>query len=77
MTELKLARLPDRTPVKVSISVLPGLHRTLEDYARVYQQVHGSAVSIAELVPAMLSAFIDSDRAFAKARQELGNRDNR
>jgi len=36
MPELKLARLPDRTPVKLTISVLPDLHQRLGDYAALY-----------------------------------------
>jgi hypothetical protein len=27
MADLKLAKLPDRTPVKITITVLPGLHQ--------------------------------------------------
>jgi hypothetical protein len=32
MAELKLAKLPDRTPVKLTISVSPELNRALVDY---------------------------------------------
>lgn len=32
--ELKLAKLPDRTPVKLAITITPDLHEALHDYAR-------------------------------------------
>jgi hypothetical protein len=67
MVELKLGKLPDRTPLKLSISIRPALHRALEDYARLYEQVHGAPEPIVELIPAMLESFLDSDKAFRKA----------
>lgn len=66
---LKLARIPDRTPVKMAISVPPELHEALKDYAAVYQETYGTSEPVAELVPAMLASFMESDRDFARARQ--------
>ncbi|MES2450735.1 MAG: DUF2274 domain-containing protein [Pseudomonadota bacterium] len=74
MTDLKLARLPDRTPIKLTISVAPDLQRALADYAAIYQQAYGEEQTIADLVPHMLAAFLASDRAFAKARERLAER---
>jgi hypothetical protein len=74
MTDLKLARLPDRTPVKLTISVAPDLHRALADYAAIYQEAYGEEQAIADLVPHMLVAFLGSDRGFAKAREGLVER---
>lgn len=37
MADLKLTKLPDRTPVKLTISVLPDLAKALEDYAAIYE----------------------------------------
>lgn len=34
MSDLKLAKLPDRTPVKLTIAVLPDLHARPEAYGR-------------------------------------------
>lgn len=68
MGDLKLAALPDRTPVKLSIAVLPDLHQALTDYAALYAQTYGRDEPIAELIPAMLAAFLESDRAFARSR---------
>lgn len=69
MVQLKLGRLPDRTPIKLSISVLPDLHRRLESYAAHYAAAYGANEPLAGLIPAMLVAFLDSDRAFTKAER--------
>lgn len=74
MTDIKLSRLPDRTPVKLAISIPPDLHLALADYAAIYQQAYGDEQAIADLVPHMLSAFLASDRGFAKARAGLAAR---
>lgn len=68
MADLKLPQLPDRTPIKLSISVLPDLHQALADYAALYAQTYGREESVAELIPAMLAAFLESDRAFVRER---------
>lgn len=74
MTELKLARLPDRTPVKLAISIMPDLHAALTAYATMYQDTYGEKAAVADLVPAMLEAFLDSDRAFRIARRRSSGR---
>ena len=74
MTDIKLGRLPDRTPVKLAISVPPDLHLALADYATIYHETYGDDQAIANLVPHMLSAFLASDRGFAKARAGLAAR---
>ncbi|HYJ52240.1 MAG TPA: DUF2274 domain-containing protein, partial [Allosphingosinicella sp.] len=45
---LKLARIPDRTPVKLAILVPPELHETLADYARAYEEAYGASVPVTE-----------------------------
>ena len=74
MADLKLGKLPDRTPVKLAITVTPDLHRALIDYAALYANIYGSEETVAELIPAMLAAFLESDRGFAKARSPRGDR---
>ncbi|MEW5704383.1 MAG: DUF2274 domain-containing protein [Pseudomonadota bacterium] len=71
MSELKLGKLPDRTPVKITITVSPDLNQALRDYAAIYRTTYGEAESAADLIPFMLSSFLDSDRGFAKARKEV------
>lgn len=73
MAEIKLGRLPDRTPVKLAITMTPELHNALADYAAIYNETYGQSEPIAELVPHMLAAFLASDRGFAKAREGLGS----
>ena len=68
MPELKLGKLPDRTPVKLSINIMPELAETLAAYGALYKATYGCEETVAELVPAMLTAFIEGDRLFQKAR---------
>ena len=69
MPELKLAKLPDRSPIKLTINVSLDLNYALTDYASVYADTYGLIEKIVDLVPAMLSSFLESDKGFAKARQ--------
>lgn len=68
MPDLKLGKLPDRTPIKLAITVTPGLHQALLDYAKLYANAYGREETVIELVPAILAAFLDADRAFARSR---------
>ncbi|MCT7378227.1 DUF2274 domain-containing protein [Chelativorans salis] len=70
MADLKLGKLPDRTPAKITITVSAQLNQMLRDYAVIYRETYGESETAAELVPFMLEAFLESDRAFAKARRE-------
>lgn len=70
MSELKLPKLPDRTPVKFTITVDPGLAQALREYAAEYERQYGLQENIADLVPFMLAAFIESDAGFKKARRD-------
>ena len=67
---LKLGKLPDRTPVRIVITVSPDLARDLAAYAEAYRQAYGQAEVVADLIPPMLAAFLASDRGFARARQD-------
>lgn len=68
MPELKLGRLPDRTPIKLAITVTPDLHQMLQQYAALYAETYGREEAVIELVPAMLLAFLESDRNFVRTR---------
>ncbi len=72
MADLKLPALPDRTPVKMSIHVMPELADALSDYAKMYAAAYGREEPVSALVPAMLEAFLSSDRAFSKSRARSG-----
>jgi hypothetical protein len=69
MAGIKLERLPDRTPMKITILVSPELGRALADYAAAYEIAYGQAEAVAELIPAMLAAFLNGDREFARSRR--------
>ena len=63
MAELKLAKLPDRTPIKLAITITPALQNALRDYAAIYAQAYGTEEPVVELIPAMLAAFCRAMRS--------------
>ncbi len=67
---LKLPKLPDRTPVKLTVTLNPELHQRLQSYAALYRDTYGTTEPVADLIPYMLDAFLDSDRAYARAQKE-------
>ena len=66
---IKLGKLPDRTPMKLSIAVSPDLHEALVEYAAIYAETYGVSEPVSELIPAMLRGFLDADRDFMRARK--------
>lgn len=66
MAELKLAKLPDRTPVKLTITLGADLNQALKDYADIYQATYGVAEQVVDLIPFMLEAFLASDKGFVR-----------
>jgi hypothetical protein len=68
---LKLQPLPDRVPVKLTITLSPDLKKALDDYALVYAKSYGAEEPVAELVPFMIEGFLKGDTAFKKARKDL------
>ena len=70
MADLKLPKLPDRTPVKLTINLPPDLNQALGAYAELYNRAYGEAEPLQELIPAMLASFLESDRAFARERRK-------
>lgn len=70
MGGLKLARLAERTPVKMTIMVPPELNALLADYADAYFEAYGRREPVEELIPAIVATFLESDRAFARRRKE-------
>lgn len=73
MAALRLQKLPDRTPVKMTIAVPPELNQALTEYAELYREVYGEAEPVQELIPAMLASFLESDKAFARRRRGQGS----
>jgi hypothetical protein len=70
VADLKLPKLPDRTPVKFTIAVSPDLAARLASYADAYEAVYSRRESVGDLIPFMLAAFLEGDRAFNKRRKD-------
>ncbi|UPJ47668.1 DUF2274 domain-containing protein [Bradyrhizobium sp. 200] len=73
---MKLSKLPDRTPVKLSTTLTPNLAARLRDYAAFYAETYGVREEVADLVPFMLEAFLDSDADFRRAARAGGAKDS-
>lgn len=68
---LRIAKLPNLKPVKLTVSLEPEVHQMLEDYARIYGDSYGETVKPADLVPSMVSGFLATDNGFKRARKAL------
>lgn len=71
MAGLRIDKLPDRTPVKLTIAVLPELNDALADYTAIYADTYGQTDQVTDLIPAMLTTFLESDKAFKRSRARL------
>lgn len=56
------------------VALSPDLHEALGDYAAFYEESYGAAEPLNALIPAMLAAFIESDRAFVRRRGKTRGR---
>ena len=68
---LRIGKLPDLTPVKMTVCLDREVHQMLEDYARIYGESYGETVKPAELVPSMIAGFLSTDNGFKRARKAL------
>ena len=75
MKKVKLARLPDRVPVKMQVTLPPDLAARLRDYADLYAETYGVREEPADLVPYMLNAFLNGDAEFRKAMREKAGKE--
>ena len=70
MTKLKLGAIADDKPVKLTVELTAAVHRDLVAYAEALARETGLPVAEpAKLIAPMLSRFMATDRAFAKARR--------
>jgi hypothetical protein len=70
MAKLKLGPIQDDKPVKLTIELPAALHRDLIAYAEVLaRETTQPTIEPAKLIAPMLTRFIATDRAFAKARR--------
>lgn len=68
---LRLSKIPDRTPAKLTILLDPDVLAALNDYAEIYEATYGAPAQIEQLAPVMIETFLSSDAAFKRARKEL------
>jgi hypothetical protein len=74
MAKLKLGAITDDKPVKLTVELSAGLHRDLLAYAEVLARETGQPIADPlKLVAPMLTRFMATDRAFAKARRKNQN----
>ena len=66
---MRLPKLPDRTPVKLTTTLSPQLAARLRDYADFYAETYGIREEVADLVPFMLQAFLDADADFRRTKR--------
>jgi hypothetical protein len=65
--KIRLAKLPDRAPVRLTVTLAPDLAARLRAYADLYAEIYGAREEPADLVPYMLDAFLKGDAEFRKA----------
>src|SRR3546814_3759754 len=73
MAAIKLGKLPDRTPVKLTISILPDLKQALDDYASLYSATYGEEEPVTVLIPQMLATFLASEIGRAHVCTQVTN----
>jgi hypothetical protein len=73
MKKIKLAKLPDRVPVKLTVTLPSQLAARLRSYADLYAEQYGTREEPAELVPYILDAFLRSDAEFQRVIREPGS----
>jgi hypothetical protein len=69
MAGLKLPKLPKTDAVQITVRMPAELHERLEAYARAYTETYGEAADVRHLIPHMLEAFLDSDKAFGRRQR--------
>jgi hypothetical protein len=62
--------VPDRTPVRLTVTLDAPLNADLKFYASLYEATYGERESVSNLIPFILRAFLDGDRAFTRARKD-------
>jgi len=68
---MRLPKLPDRTPVKLTTTLSPALAARLRAYADFYAETYGVREEVVDLVPFLLEAFLDGDAEFRRASRAV------
>jgi hypothetical protein len=70
MAKLKLGKIPDDKPVRITIDLPAAIHRDLAAYADALVRETGQGtIEPAKLIAPMPARFMATDRAFAKLRR--------
>ena len=76
MAKLKLGRIEDDKPVRLTIELPAAIHRDLVAYAEALGRETGQGtVEPAKLIGPMLARFMATDRAFGKLRRPRSGSD--
>lgn len=70
MSTLRLGPLPKNETVRLTIALPAQVKADLDRYAQLYGETYGDAVDPAALAAHMITAFMERDRGFRRARQE-------
>lgn len=68
---LKIGAIPERKPVRITLSLPPDLHAALIDYAAIHAAEFGRKASVNDLAILMIERLLNSDAAFRRARKSL------
>jgi len=68
---LKIGAIPERKPVKITVSLPPDIGDALDDYAEIHAREFGRKTPVGELAALMIEQFLNSDAAFKRARKSL------
>lgn len=69
MAELRLKKIVDERPVKISVELPLPVYHDLVRYAELMSETDEKGVEPHKLVAPMVKAFMASDRGFAKAKR--------
>ncbi len=70
MTKLKICSIEDNRPIKMTIEISAAAHKNLIRYAEVLERESGQKISDPKkLIAPMLVKFMETDRAFLKAKR--------
>lgn len=70
MAKLKLGKIQDDKPLKITFELSASVHRNLAAYANMLGQETGQTISDpTKLITPMLQRFMDTDRAFLRAKR--------
>ncbi|SFJ93228.1 DUF2274 domain-containing protein [Bradyrhizobium sp. Gha] len=70
MPKLKLGKLTDDKPIKVTVELPAAVHRDLILYAEALTRAGGQLIDPTKLIAPMLARFMASDRVFSKLKRE-------